>query len=66
MTGHDTLLFRTRWGKISAQPHTTLCVQFLETENSDKNNTFRLGKQICFTIVRSCTEVLPKYHQYPL
>ena len=66
MTGHDTLLFRTRWGKISAQPHTTLCVQFLETENSDKNNTFRLGKQIFFTIVRSCTEVLPKYHQYPL
>ena len=34
------------FGKISAQPHTTLCIQFLARENSDKNNTFPLGKQI--------------------
>ena len=47
-------------GKISAQPHTTLCIQFLNRENSDKNNTFPLGKQICFTIVWGCTETLPK------
>ena len=26
-------------GKISAQPHTTLCIQFLDGENNDKNNT---------------------------
>ena len=26
-------------GKISAQPHTTLCIQFLDRENNDKNNT---------------------------
>ena len=37
--------------KISAQPHTTLCIQYLTRENSEKNNTFPLGKQICFTIV---------------
>ena len=26
-------------GKISAQPHTTICIQFLERENNYKNNT---------------------------
>ena len=46
-------------GKISAQPHTTLCIQFLNKENNDKNNTFPLGKQICFTIVWGCAETLP-------
>ena len=46
-------------GKISAQPHTTLCIQFLNRENNDKNNTLPLGKQICFTIVWGCTETLP-------
>ena len=35
-------------GKISAQPHPTLCIQFLNIENNDKNNTFPLGKQIFF------------------
>ena len=43
-------------GKISAQPHTTLCIQFLDRENNDKNT---LGKQICFTIVWGCAETLP-------
>ena len=38
----------------------TLCIQFLNRENNDKNNTFPLGKQICFTIVWGCTETLPK------
>ena len=46
-------------GKISAQPHTTLCIQFLDRENNDKNNTLPLGKQICFTIVWGCAETLP-------
>ena len=46
-------------GKISAQPHPTLCIQFLNRENNDKNNTFPLGKQICFTIVWGCAETLP-------
>ena len=46
-------------GKISAQPHSTLCIQFLNRENNDKNNTFPLGKQICFTIVWGCAETLP-------
>ena len=45
---------------ISAQPHTTLCIQFLDRENNDKNNTLPLGKQICFTIVWGCEEILPK------
>ena len=46
-------------GKISAQPHTTLCNQFLDRENNDKNNTLPLGKQICFTIVWGCAQILP-------
>ena len=42
-----------------AQPHPTLYIQFLNKENNDKNNTFPLGKQICFTIVWGCAETLP-------
>ena len=53
-------------GKISAQPHTTLCIQFLDRENNDKNNTLPLGKQSCFTIVWGCAEILPIYEMYPL
>ena len=48
------------FGKISVQPHTTLCIQFLNRENNDKNNTLPLGKQICFTIVWGCAEILPE------
>ena len=46
-------------GKISGQSQTTLCIQFLDRENSDKNNTLPLEKQICFTIVWGCAEILP-------
>ena len=46
-------------GKISAQPHPTVCTQFFNRENNDKNNTFPLGKKICFTIVWGCAETLP-------
>ena len=46
-------------GKISAKPHPTLCIQFLNRENNDKNNTFPSGKQICFTTVWGCAETLP-------
>ena len=51
-----------RKDKISAQPYTTLCIQFLDREN--KNNTLPLGKKICFTKVWDCAEILPKkkYH----
>ena len=55
----EFMLTRKDLGKISAQPHTTLCIQFLNRENNDKNNTFPLGKQICFTIIWDCTETLP-------
>ena len=34
-------------GKISAQLHTALCIQFFDRENNGKNNTLPLGKQIC-------------------
>ena len=34
----------------------------MNRENNDKNNTFPLGKQICFTIVWGCAETLPKKH----
>ena len=42
--------------KIPAQPHTTLCIQFLNRENNDKNNTLPLGKHICLTIVWGCAK----------
>ena len=35
-------------GKISAQPHTTLCIQFLNRENNDKNNTLPLENRFFF------------------
>ena len=44
-----TDLQRKDEGKISEQPYTTLHIQFLDLENNEKNNTFPLGKQICFT-----------------
>ena len=52
---------RIIFGKISAQPHPRLYIQFLNRENNDKNNTFPLGKQICFTIVWGCAETLPNF-----
>ena len=45
--------------KISAQPYPTKCIQLLDRENNDKNNTLPLGKQICFSIVWGCAEMLP-------
>ena len=53
-------------GKISAQPHTTLCIQFLNREKNDKNNTLPLRKHICLTIVWGCAEILPRsfYRMY--
>ena len=54
--------FNQTFGKISAQPLTTLCIQFSDRKNNDKNNTLPLGKQICFTIVWGCTEILPDIH----
>ena len=46
-------------GKISVQPHTTLCIQFLDRENNEKNNRLPLGKQICFTIVGAVRKFYP-------
>lgn len=43
-------------GKISAQPYSTFCIQFLDRKNNDKNNTMILGKQICV----GCAEILPR------
>ena len=43
---NDHSLFTRDLGKISAQPHTTLCIQFLDREKNDKNNTLPLGQQI--------------------
>ena len=34
---------KRRDGKISAQSHTALCIQFLDRENNDKNNRLPLG-----------------------
>ena len=46
------------YSKISAQPHNTLCIQFLDRENNDINNTLPLGKQICLTTVWGCVGIL--------
>ena len=32
-------IYMKSWVKISAQPHTTICIQCLDRENNDKNNT---------------------------
>ena len=55
-----TEILGSNWGKISAQPHPTLCIHFLDRENIDKDNKLPLGKQNCFTIVWGCAEILPK------
>ena len=51
---------KQRFGKMSTQPYLALCIQFLDRKNNDKNNTLPLGKQICFTKVWGCAEILPK------
>ena len=44
-------IYRKTVGKISAQPHTTLRIRFLDIGNNNKKNTLPSEKQICFTIV---------------
>ena len=61
-------------GKISAHPHPTLCVQFLNRENNDKNNTqilcvrrsfwrflpFLLVYHRCYSVIRRrCQTIQP-------
>ena len=61
-------------GKISAQPHPTLCIQFLNRENNDKNNThtcvsvvvssdfcrFCLFYHRCYSVIRRrCQTIQP-------
>ena len=58
-------MLTTEAGKISVQPHTILCIQFLNRENNDKNSTLPLGKQICFTIIWGCAEILPQSLMLP-
>ena len=61
MTRHFNLVQFIRdiiHGKISAQLHPTLCTQFLDREKNVKNNTLPVGKQICFTRVWGCAEIL--------
>ena len=60
MCVHVNCKYCTLDGKIFAQPHTTLCIQFLDRENNDKNNTLPLRQQICLTIVCGCAKILPK------
>ena len=52
-------------GKISAQPHPTLCIQFLDRKNNEENNTLPLGKHICFAIVWGMRK-FPIYLSYSL
>ena len=61
---HEEKEAHEMFGKISAQLHTTLCIQFLDREKNDKNNTLPLGKQICLTIVWGCAEILPNVQTF--
>ena len=57
---NDILLHRSRPEKWQRSFLVlVLTIQFLDRENNDKNNTLPLGKQICFTIVWGCVEILP-------
>ena len=40
--------FNVNQGKISAQPHTTLCIQFLDRENDEKKQYIAIGKTDLF------------------
>ena len=40
--------FKNNAGKISAQPHTTLSIQFLDRENNDKKQCIAIGKTDLF------------------
>ena len=46
-------------GKISVQPHPTLCIQFLDRENNDKNNTLLFTLCGNFTNNRKRRRVFP-------
>ena len=46
-------------GKISAQPHTTLCIQFLDRGNNDKKQYIVVGKtDLFYNSMRLCGNVL--------
>ena len=49
-----------KFGKISAKPHTTLCIQFLNRENNDKNSKISIGKTALFTTAWDNPKYLPK------
>ena len=54
ISGHDIKILQVTspdLGKISTQPHPTICIQFLNRENNDKNNAY--------PIVWGCAETLP-------
>ena len=53
LSGH----FKVKNGKISAQFHTTLCIQFLDRENNDKD-------YIATEKTDLFTEILPEKHTY--
>ena len=59
---HSSIITALKFCEISAQLHTTLCIQFLDRENNDKNSTLPLGKSICFTMVWGRAEILPKIY----
>ena len=53
------ILMSRKAGKISAQPHATLSIQFLERENNDKQY-IAVAKTDLFTVVWGCAEILSK------
>ena len=46
-------------GKISAQPCTTLCIQFLDRENNDKKQYIAIRKTYLFYNSMGLWEILP-------
>ena len=48
-------------GKISAQPHTTLCIQFLDRGNNDKINIVVGKTDLFYNSMGLCGNVLPHF-----
>ena len=42
------IFWACKYGKISAQPHTALCIQFVDRENNDKKKYIAIGKTDLF------------------
>ena len=56
----------TLLGKVSAQPHTTLCIQFLDRENNDKKRYITIEKtDLFYNSMGLCGRFTIRCHSIP-